>query len=334
MPTLAEMSEAELGIAAAVHLLLCGPSKVGKTRYITEWVKDGGTCFYVDNDNGLNTLKKALEHDKAALARVVYLPTQSLFTLMQYLFAGRKILHWNLRTDSLYSPSAAQPTDRIFEIKIASVPFGVLWAFDSWSSASMNLLADGAQKNSVSMEDFGEQGQKVYGDANRRANLLCSLIQSSKHNIVVQAHVDFYDRMEKPKGLNKPKASEMIVKENIQIPYSVSRPHGFTMPKYFNEVGWMRVKTTGAFVLDYRQMHDRVGGGTLMAEGNPNEEFRLSRTLIPIREVDMDWHRTITAEELKAESPPPPAPAAKAANPTAPAQPAGVLKSGGLLSAK
>jgi hypothetical protein len=329
------MKESGVGINAAVHLLLCGPSKVGKTRYITEWIKDGGTCFYVDNDNGLNTLYNALKHDQAALDRVVYLPTGNLFNLMQYLFAGRDILRWNLRTDSLYSAAGAQPTDQIFEIQIKKVPFGVLWAFDSWSSASMTLLQDSAEKNSVAMENFNEGGQAVYGDANRRANVLCSLIQSSKHHVVVQAHVDYYERMEKPRGANAPKAKDMIIKENVQIPYSVSRPHGFTMSKYFNEVGWMYVGPTGAFKLDYRQKADRVGGGSLMNEGDPSKEFRLSSTLIPAKEVDMNWHRTITAEELKAESPPPPAPAAaKAANPEAPGKPATVLKKGGLLSAK
>lgn len=341
MSTLADMQESELGIAAAVHLLLAGPSKTGKTRYIVEWIKDGGTCIYFDNDNGLNTLYNALKSDPAALARVIYVPTKNLFTFMQYFFAGRKVLQWNKTRDDIFQASKAGPDDDILEIQIDKIPFGVLHAFDSWSSASITLLQDAASKNNVSMETFNEGGEAVYGDAFRRANVLCSLIQAYKGHVIVQAHVDYFERWEKPKGSSgNVKRKDMIIKENVQIPQSVSRPHGFQMAKYFNEFGWMVVGPTGAFKLDFRQQHDRVGGGTLMNIGDPMAEFRLSKTLIKPREVSMDWFRSFKASEILPSPKPVAAPAAAntttapALTPVAPTSSIGLstgVKSGGLL---
>lgn len=347
MSTLKDMSESELGVAAAVHLLLCGPSKVGKTKYIADWILDGGHCLYVDNDNGLNTLYNRLKHDQAALARVLYIPTKSLYFFMTYFFA-RKVLIWNKTRDDLYQPSH-DPDDQLVILKISEIPFGVLFAFDSWTSACLTLVSDSADKNSVEMESFNEKGQAVYGDAGRRANVLLSLIQAFKGHVVVQAHPDFYERMEKPKGVNNVKQKDMIIKENVQIPSSVSRPHGFQMAKYFNEFGWIYVSPTRQFKLDYRQMPDRVGGGTLMKEGDPETELRLSKTLIPPKDVGMNWFRSLTVAEYKAEQPVPAAkpvvtpakaapmiPEIPGATPMIPEiKPTGVLKpAGGLLAKK
>lgn len=341
MSTLADMQESN-SINAAVHLMLCGPSKNGKTRYIAEWIRDGGHCLYVDNDNGLNTLYRILQNDKEALARVLYIPTKSLYFFMTYFFA-RKTLIWNKTRDDLYSPTGSSPEDQLLILQIDKIPYGVLFAFDSWTSATLTLLGDSADKNNVEMESFNEKGQMVYGDASRRANVLLTLIQGFKHHVVVQSHPDFYERMEKPKGVNNVKQKDMIIKENIQIPISVSRPHGFQMAKYFNEFGWMYVNNLGKFVLDYEQKADRIGGGTLMRKGDPSTELRLSQTLIPIKNVGMDWYRSLTVAEYKAEQPAPtPKPAqvqspvsgSTPSTPTPVAVPAKALPSGGLLSKK
>lgn len=97
------------------------------------------------------------------------------------------------------------------------------------------------------------------------------------------------------------KQSAMIVKDNVTVPTSVSRPHGYAMPKFFNEVGWMRVDALGKFVLDFEQKSDRVGGGSPMRKGDPATEMRFSQLFVKPREVPNDWIRTIPASELKEE---------------------------------
>ena len=288
---------------AAVHLLLIGKSKAGKTHMVADFILDGGTCLYVDNDNGLNTLRRRLEKDPAAMARCHYISTQNIYNFLTYFFA-RKILIWNETRDELYSQTHS-PDDTITEIKISEIPFGVLLAFDSWTSACQGLLLDAAQKNGVTLETFNTNGEAVYGDSGRRANNLLGLIQKSPHHIVMQAHEDHYERFEKPVGSVNAKRKDMILKENITIPMSTSRPHGFQMPKYFNESGWLGVSPIGKFELDYRQRKDRVGGGSLMAVGDPTGDFRLSKTLFPVIDVDSNWIRTLTVAEFREENPKP-----------------------------
>lgn len=300
MATLGELPPDEL--EGAIHLLLIGPSKVGKTHYIAELVKDGFTVLYVDNDNGKNTLRRKLQGDQAALNRVHYVETRNIWEFITAFFARTRFL-WNETRDIIYSGPASSDDDKILEIYTKKIPFGVVLVFDSWTSICLQLLQDSAAKNNVSMEVFNDAGQSVYGDGSRRANTLLMNMQSHPGHIIVQAHQEQYEILEKGKGKMQDvaKQNQMIVKDNVTVPSSISRPHGFTMPKFFNEVGWMRVTATGKFVLDFAQKFDRVGGGSPMTEGDPNDTMRFSRIFVKPREVPGGWIRTIPASELKEE---------------------------------
>lgn len=92
MATLGELPSDEL--EGAVHLLLVGPSKAGKTHYIAELVIDGFTILYVDNDNGKNTLRRKLQGKPGALDRVHYVSTQNIYTFITSFFARTRFL-WN-----------------------------------------------------------------------------------------------------------------------------------------------------------------------------------------------------------------------------------------------
>lgn len=308
---------------AAVHLLLIGKSKAGKTHMVADFILDGGTCLYVDNDNGLNTLRRRLERDPTAMARCHYISTQNIYNFLTYFFA-RKVLVWNETQDALYSQSQSA-TDEVTEIKISQIPFGVVMAFDSWTSACQGLLLDAAGKNGVTLETFNTAGEAVYGDSGRRANNLLGLIQKFPHHVVMQAHEDHYERYEKPVGSINAKRKDMVLKENITIPMSTSRPHGFQMPKYFNESGWLGISPIGKFTLDYRQQRDRVGGGSLMNVGDPTAEFRLSKTLFPVVDVDSNWIRTITVEQYRDEQGAAKTIASESKPETAVAQPVGAV---------
>lgn len=301
MTTLAEMPKDEL--EGATHLLLCGPSKTGKTRYIANLVLDGFTVLYVDNDNGLSTLRACLEHNPAALARVHYIRTADIWSFMSYFFA-RDRFQWNKTQDRLFSALGAEDTDLIHEIYRKRIPLGVVLVFDSWTSASNQLLRDSAAKNEIDYDSFNEKGQAVFGDARRRADVLCMNIQSHPGHVIVQAHQEQYEILEKKKGLMKEmaKQSEMMIKDNVTVPFSVSRPHGFAMPKYFNQVGWMGIDLYKNFTLDFRQLSDRVGGGSPMKIGDPEKEMRFSNTFAKPREIEGEWIRTVPALAFKEEA--------------------------------
>ena len=331
MSTLAEYMEQEAPVNPT-HLLLVGPSKIGKTDFVADMVLDGFTVIYIDADNGLVTLLKRIKHDAAAMSRVHYVRTGEIFDFLVNFFGPRKVLRWNTTQDKLYTSAGSVDTDKILEVKVPEIPYGVIIAVDSWTSVSLALLMDAAKRNGVSFEEFNEGGMAAYGDANRRANLLCSYIQGSKHHVVVQAHVEHFERLEKPKGVVNPKQKDMIIKENIMIPSSVSKPHGFTMSKYFNEVGWMRVKATGDIVLDFKQQPDRVGGGSALDAKNPKDEYRFSKLFgKPLTIQSGDWIRTVTAAEVKASNPVPQTPAASDGTKATPNVPSALAGRGKLL---
>lgn len=282
------------------HLLLGAPSKNGKTRWVADAANDGCTLFYIDADNGLSTLKKHLTAE--GKKRVHYVATHVPFDFSVAFFGNSsRYFRWNKTKDQVFSANAAD-TDEILEIQPKRIPFGVISCLDSWTSTMLHLLQDSARRNGVSFETFNDGGQAAYGDANRRANQLGFYIQHFPSHVIVQAHPEHYERLEKPKGKMVTKAKEMIVKENIQVPQSCSKPHGFGMMKFFNENGWMYVNNTEQFIIDFTQKPDRVGGGSPMKAGDPSK-LRWSNLFgAPVvNEVeDITWIRTVPAGEIKA----------------------------------
>lgn len=306
MATLFDTPESEL--EAAIHLLIIGPSKVGKTHYIVELVKDGHTVLYVDNDNGLNTLRAGLKNDPEAMKRVHYIGTRNIWTFVTTFFV-RTLFQWNETQDDIFSAASAKDDDKVLQIHRKDIPKGVIIVLDSWTSVSLQLLQDSAKKNGVPFETFNDAGQQVFGDAKRRADVICMNIQSYPGHVIVLAHQEQYEILEKPKGVMKDiKQGDMRIKENITVPTSVSRPHGFNMPKFFNEVGYMRVDPMGTtsggsgFKLDFRQQTDRVGGGTPMKDGDPNRDMRFSKVFAAPHPIPDGWIRTIPASILKEEA--------------------------------
>lgn len=298
-----------------VHLLLVGESKIGKTDYICDMAEDGFTLLYIDADNGKNTLKKRLKNNAAALARVHYVRTGQPFEFCINLFYPKKTFHrWNLTRDT--NGVTGADDDELLLISPDKIPPGVVIVLDSWTSAMFDLLQDAAKRNNVSFETFNEGGTAAYGDAYRRANQLCGYMRDSPNHIVAQGHPINYEQLEKPKGVSNPKQKDMVIVGNHLVPESCSKPHGFTMSKFFNEVGWMRVNDLRKTVLDFRLIPGRVGAGSPLAEGDPKKEFRFSKIFREPETIsDSSWIRKITVAEYKAEQPAPP-PKAEPSKPT------------------
>lgn len=335
MATLDELNEEES--EGAVHLLLVGPSKAGKTRYIIELIKDGFEVLYIDNDNGLSTLRRGLLGNKEAMSRVHYVKTQNIWNFCVYFFARDKF-QWNETQDEIFSERTAAEDDKILQLYRKQIPMGVVLVIDSWTSVKTQLMLDSAKKNNVSYEVFNEQGMAVYGDASRRADVMLMNLQAHPGHVIVQAHQEQYEILEKPKGQmsESTKMKNLIMKDNVTVPMSVSRPHGFAMSKFFNEVGWLRISPMGKFVLDFQQKADRVGGGSPMAEGDPMTAMRFSTLFAKPRPVQQGWIRTVPVAELRAEAEESAriaaeAKAATAANTTAKASPTPSLPGKSLL---
>jgi hypothetical protein len=269
MPLLNQVRDQQ---AFSVHLLLCGRSKTGKTKYIADMLKLGFMVFYVDNDNGAATLIRDTKDSPEAMQRCYYVRTENLWEFTQTFFA--RIIHqWNMTQDCIYEKGKASPDDVIMTINRNKIPSGVVFVFDSWTSLCIQLInkASGGVDAEAARLD-----QDIYGSMNRSANTVGMNIQSFPHHVVYLAHTDYYERRESPPGLAKEMAKQanQIIKENVEIPWSVSRPHGYSIPKFFTDIGYMGIDNIGNFTLDFRQSKDRVGAGSPRKIGDPTKDLR------------------------------------------------------------
>jgi hypothetical protein len=305
MPLLTEVREAQ---AFAIHLLLCGRSKTGKTKYIADMLKLGFKVFYIDNDNGAATLIRDSKDSPAAMENCFYLRTENLWEFTQTFFA-RINFQWNLTQDCVFTKLSAQPDDQIITINRNKIPTGIVFVFDSWTSLSIQLT-NRATGGKVDAE-AARLDQDIYGSMNRSANTVGMNIQSFPHHVIYLAHTDYYERRETPPGVAKEMAKQQIIKENVEIPWSVSRPHGYAMPKFFTDIGYLGIDNIGNFTLDFRQAKDRVGAGSPRKIGDPTKDLRFDHAFfegkVPVvNQPFSDWvveePASAILEQLEAEA--------------------------------
>lgn len=322
MPTLDQPTTNHPG----THLLLIGATKTGKTRYLAGMAIDGFYIVYVDNDNGYGTLMALLKDHPEAQKRVFYIATQNIWEFCSHFF-GRTVFSWNLEQDIPFAKGTAKPDDVILTMRKADIPKGVVLAFDSWTSISIRLLEKAAKATGITIEDFREGGQDAFGSANRSANQMLMNIQGYPHTVVMQAHPDNYEIRVSPPGQAKDvtKQANQIIKANWEVPYSVSRPHGFSMGKFFSDIGWMGIDPVGKFTLDFRQQKDRVSGGSPQKIGDPTTELRFSKAFHePVDIGGFGWIEEVPASEIIAKMEE--SKAAPAANATAAPNPRSYIK--------
>lgn len=328
MPSIDDMDD-----VSATHLLLCADTKMGKSDYVANAIRDGFFGIYIDADNGLNTLKKILPPGSDGRKRLKYIRTAKPYYFMMAFVESKGVFRWNLTQDAAFLSATAKPDDDVVEMWPAKIPPGVLFSLDSWTSTAFDAMEKAATDNSVSLADMKGKGQDVYGDANVRLTTLLQVLQKVRFHTIVQAHAEFYELMEKPPGVNNVKQKDMIIKDTLMIPKSCSRAHGYGMGKFFNEIGWLIVNRFDKQVLDFRKMKGRIGGGTPDGEGDPRKEFSFKNLFAePVEFSEEEVSRFYN--EYKASEFVAPQAAAKAPAPVNPAVPAGALPTAGNPVAK
>ncbi len=283
---------------APTHLLLIGDTKTGKSTYVAQAAIDGATVFYLDSDNGLSALKRALAGHEDAWDRVIHVPTDTPATFIDEMFnTGR--FRWNLTSDRTFSRMSSQPDDDILEVIPSKMPPGLLFCVDSWTSVALDAMIEGAAKKSLKLSELQNDGQAIYGDANRKLTLICAIIQHMKCDVVVQAHRGFYERYEKPLNHVGPvKQKDMVLKETIEIPLSSSRPHGLEIGKYFTDIGWLEINRMDERVISFKPKYQRVSGGTINKEGSLKELSYKNCFGIKQAEISDSWIRSKKASEI------------------------------------
>lgn len=259
-----------------VHLLAIADSKVGKSTYAARAAADGMRVLYIDSDNGSVALSHALKDNPEAKKRVHLVKTENPIEFLIGFFRStpQQPLRWNVTLDRSYSMSnvGQTPDDVLYFFNARALPPELLIVIDSWTSLAGDALGIGAKVKGIDLINIKEDQQGIYGEAGNRLTLITNYIQKIHCHVMVIAHGTFYERYEKPTGKTQRemKQHEMVLRDVIQVPFSSSRPHGFTMASRFNHVGWLEIDRMENVFIDFRRRPDRVGGGP------PNNKFKLT----------------------------------------------------------
>jgi hypothetical protein len=313
--------------ADPVHLLIIGETKSGKSTFCAQAVEDGWPMIYVDSDNGLSALRRALKN-QSAMNRVFYFGTEHPADFLDGMLT-KAVFRWNLTKDSEYSSSTASSGDKLVQIYPSRIPKQIILSVDSWSAVALDAMQIGAGDKKTALEDMAidNKSQQVYGVAGLKLTLLAAILQKVEFHTIVQAHPTTFEKLEKPLNmkLGAVKQGEMIIREVIEVPLSSSKPHGRSLGKFFTDIGWLEIDRADKRNLDFTTKYGRVSGGTINKKG-PIEEMSFSnlfgRPAPYDPSTESQWIRYLTHDEFVAERP---------ATPVAP-KPAGVSDAGILPS--
>lgn len=311
MPTLDETQEE----SGPVHLLLVAGTKVGKSTYAAEAAIDGFNMIYLDADNGLSALRRAImgvkdeSARKAALQRVHYMRTThpQLFTKLLLRSTDKRPLLWVPSLNRAWSASIQGVEDdtEVWYINAKAIPPDYIFVVDSWTALTQDALEQFRPEQAAPLLEGTDQ--RIYGEAKSIADFISNMIQAAPFHVIVQAHPTRYEIYDKPKNTlgRDMKQAAMTLIETIEVPISTSRPGGLELGKRFNHIGWLEVNPTGTVDIDFTRKVSRVSGGPPNARKRTTElTFRelvtLSGGALPKPDPDPQWFKLTTHGELLA----------------------------------
>lgn len=305
MPVLdASTPELKESLAGPIHLLGIGHTKSGKTDYAVQAAIDGFELLYVDNDNGMATISHALANHPEALKRVHYFSPLDMAGFIESLLT-EPVLRYNVSLREIYTRTKAKPEHRISEIYPSRIPKNTILVIDSWTTFTYSILKAKAKAEQVDLLDIDKYSREIYGGAGFKVTQVALSLQAAPFHVYVQAHAGVLERKEKPPGVVREVTErDMIIRETVAVPLSTSLPHGLTLGKYFNQIGWFEVNQFDKRVLDFTVKKNRVGGGTPNKVGDPRVEFRFSKLFATPTPADqlVKWENEYTfAEYLEVE---------------------------------
>lgn len=305
MPTLDEIPEEE---NSPTHLLLIADTKMGKTTYAIQAAIDGYYVLYIDSDNGKSALDWLLRDKPEVKKRIMYFRTNKPCKFQDKLLHER-VFRWNLTRDDEFSSGLAAPDDKMVEIIPTRIPKGLIVVNDSWTSTALDAMELGAAANKTTLEQMkqGNDSQGVYGAAGLKLTLLCAIYQQCKFNLIVLAHPTVFEIYQKPVSpagsgtkLVEIKQKDMILVDVVKVPLSSSRPHGYSMGKYFTDIGWIELDRMGNRMLDFQIEYKRIGGGRPNRIGNITDmSFRKLFGEPTEVSFDSSWIRHYTTTQWK-----------------------------------
>lgn len=299
MPTLDEIPDEW----RARHMLLIAQTKMGKTDYVCQAAIDGYSVLYIDSDNGLPTLKERLANHPEAMKRIQYFKPDDMYDFVEK-FLTMGVFRYNITQNKFFVSGEAKDTDRLIEIWPGRIPRRMILAIDTWTSLAYRCMQNVASEKKIDLTDIDKYGREIYGPANFKLTRIVEYLQPCKFHQIVQCHPGVYERKEKPPGRNDVLEKDMIIVETLDVPMSSSAPHGASIGKYFNEIGWLQVNAAGKREIDFTVKKGRISGGSVSGKGDPRTDYSFAKLFgkpIPKPDDEPTWMVEHTVAEWKAK---------------------------------
>lgn len=272
-----------------LHAMILGDEKAGKTSWLLAAAEAGFNVLLLDGDVAGPRINELSDDAKS---RVFYMDVSdelvgeenprmietvaSLFTSTRFLWNDTKQREYSRVKDEHDSETGAC-LDEIWEIKPALLDRNWVLGLDSWTTLSYSAMIAKAQDLGVSIADVEKIERNLYsGVGNRLTNIAVTQQKARCHTVVV-GHPTQYEKRKSQDGKtvkDAMKENDQIVEWTKMIPKSSSNPHGYTLGKFFSDIGWIDVDKWGKRVLDFTKTSVRTSGGNLNSKGDPRETHR------------------------------------------------------------
>lgn len=271
------------------HLLILGEEKAGKTTWALEAAESGFNVLVLDGDVAQQAIARL---SPAAKGRIFYMDVSDdlvgdvdprmIQTVADFMTSSRFL--WNDRTQHEYSPrkdphdpESGACLDEIWEMRPAKLDHNWVLVVDSWTTLSYSAMLAKANDLGESIADVEKIERSIYsGVGNRLTNILVTQQKAPCHTIVI-GHPAQYEKRKAESGKtvkDAMKENDQIIEWTKFIAKSSSNPHGYSMGKYFSDIGWIDVDKWGKRVLNFTKTSERTSGGNLNSKGDPKVDHR------------------------------------------------------------
>lgn len=287
------------------HLMILAEEKAGKTTWALQAAEAGFNVLMLDGDVGQQRIK---DLSPAAQKRVYYMDVSDdlvgdvnprMIQTVADFFVSIKFL-WNDTKQKPYStrdphdPETNACLDEVWEIYPGRLDHNWVLLIDSWTTLQYSAKLAKAADLGVDIADVEKIERSIYsGVGNRLTNIAVTQQKANCHTIVC-GHPTQYEKRRSQEGKTVKEAmkeNEQIVEWTKMIPVSSSNPHGFSIGKFFSDIGWIDCGITGKRTLDFTKTSKRTSGGNLNSKGDPQVDHRFEDVVRKIGGVIPDGNQ-------------------------------------------
>lgn len=270
-----------------LHALILADEKAGKTSWLLAAAEAGFNVLLLDGDVAGPRIHELSDEAKS---RVYYMDVSDdlvgngdprMIRVVADFFTSSRYL-WNDTKQKAYSRSDSHDEetgackDEIWEFRPALFDRDWVLGLDSWTTLSYSAMLAKGQDLGVDLADIEKAEQNLYqGVGNRLTNIAITQMKARCHTVVI-GHPSQYEKLANPSGekVKDIKAKDKIVEWTKMIPKSSSNPHGYSLGKYFSDIGWIDCDKWGKRVLNFLKTSERTSGGNLNSKGDPRVDHR------------------------------------------------------------